>query len=117
MARCPATITVPSGPLPFQRIDRFAREGHCAVTIVEDALEVWREAERLLDRITPVDPDHETLALAVASLRETYQNLTDGVSERTPSMISHSRDSIERTRSLLARVRARMDGSPPTEAA
>ena len=87
------------------------------MTIVEDALEAWREAERLLDQLTPIDPDHETVALAVASLRETYQNLTDGMSERTPAMIAHSRESIERTRSLLARVHAKMDGSTPPEAA
>lgn len=87
------------------------------MTIVEDALEAWREAERLLDRLTPLDPDHETVALAVASLRDTYQNLTDGMSERTPVLIAHSRDSIERTRSLLGRVRSKTDGSPPTEAA
>ena len=87
------------------------------MTIVEDALEAWREAERLLDRLTPLDPDHETVALAVASLRETYQNLTDGMSERTPVVIVHSRESIERTRSLLDHVRAKMDGSTPPEAA
>lgn len=88
------------------------------MTIVEDALEAWREAERLLDRLTPLDPDHETVALAVASLRRTYQSLTDGMSERTPAMIAHSRESIEQTRSLLALVHAKRDDStPPPEAA
>ena len=87
------------------------------MTIVEDALEAWREAERLLDRIPPVDPDHETVALAVVSLRHTYRNLTDGVSERTPSMVANTRESIERTRELLARVHAKLDGSVPPEAA
>lgn len=87
------------------------------MTIVEDALEAWREAERLLDRIPPLDPDHETVALAVASLRQTYRSLTDGMSERTPTMISHSRESIERTRSLLAGVHAKMNGSTPPDAA
>jgi hypothetical protein len=87
------------------------------LTIVEDALEAWREAERLLDRLTPLDPDHETVALAVASLRQTYQDLTDGMSERTPSVIAASRESIERTRGLLARVHAKVGGSTPPEAA
>ena len=85
-----------------------------AVTIVQDALEAWREAERLLDRLPPLHPDHETVALAVASLRETYRLLTDGASERTPAMISHSRESIDRTRDLLARVRAKRV-VPPAE--
>ena len=87
------------------------------MTIVADALEAWREAERLLDRLTPLDRDHETVALAVASLRQTYQDLTDGMSERTPTLISHSRDSIERSRLLLARVHVAADASTPPDAA
>ena len=87
------------------------------MTIVEDALEAWREAERLLDRLPPLDPDHETVALAVASLRQTYQNLTDGMSERTPVVIAQSRESIERTRSLLARVHAKTGASTSPGAA
>jgi hypothetical protein len=82
------------------------------VTIVEDALKAWREAERLLDRLPPVDPDHESVALAAASLRLTYQKLTDGASERTPAIVAHTRDSIERTRALLVRVRSKLDASP-----
>jgi hypothetical protein len=80
------------------------------VTIVEETLEAWREAERLLERLPPVHPDHESVALAVSSLRETYQNLTAGVSERTPAMLTHSRASIDRTRELLDRIHAKLDG-------
>jgi hypothetical protein len=87
------------------------------LTIVEDALEGWREAERLLDRVPPLDPDHETVALAVVSLRQTYQNLTDSASERTPSLIANTRDTIERTRKLLEEIHAKLDGSPPLDAA
>lgn len=87
------------------------------MTIVDDALEAWREAERLLDRLPPLDPDHETVALAVASLRQTYHDLTNGASERTPLIIAASRESIERTKGLLKQVRAKSDGSTPPEAA
>ena len=78
------------------------------MTIVEETLEAWREAERLLERLTPLDPDHETVALAVASLRDTYQSLTAGASERTPALLAHSRTSIDRTRALLDRVHGKL---------
>ena len=79
------------------------------MTIVEETLEAWREAERLLDRLPPLDPDHETVAAMVAMLREAYQSLTDGASERTPAVIDHSRDTIERARDLLERVHSKAD--------
>ena len=84
------------------------------MTIVEDALEAWREAERLLDRLPASAPDHEDVVLAVAALRQTYKDLTDGVSRRTPRMVADSRQSIDRTKALLARVHARMDGTAAT---
>ena len=80
------------------------------MTIVEETLEAWREAERLLERLPPVHPDHESVALAVRSLRETYQDLTTGVSDRTPAIINHSRESIDSTRQLLDRIHAKLDG-------
>jgi hypothetical protein len=82
--------------------------GTQAVTIVQEALEAWREAERLLDQVPTLDPDHETVALAVASLREAYLSLTDGASERTPEVIEHSRDTIGQTRELLDRVHSKL---------
>lgn len=81
------------------------------MTIVEETLEAWRDAERLLKRIPPVDPDHASVALAVRSLRETYQDLTAGASDRTPAVLSQSRASIDRTRELLDRIRAKLDGT------
>ena len=73
------------------------------MTIVEETLEAWRDAERLLKRIPPVDPDHASVALAVRSLRETYQDVT-APSDRTPAVLSQSRASIDRTRELLDRI-------------
>jgi hypothetical protein len=81
------------------------------LTIVEETLEAWRHAERLLERIPPVHPDHESVALAVRSLRETYQDLTAGTSDRTPAVLSHSRESIDRTRELLDGIHAKLDGT------
>ena len=85
--------------------------GTQAVTIVQEALEAWREAERLLDRLPRLDPDHESVALAVSSLRETYLTLTDGARDRTPALIDHTRDTIERTRELLDRVHSKLDAA------
>jgi hypothetical protein len=80
------------------------------VTIVEETLEAWRDAERLLERLPALDPDHESVALAVASLRDTYQSLTAGASERTPALLTHSRTSIDRTRALLDRIHGKLEG-------
>ncbi len=87
------------------------------MTIVEDALEAWREAERLLDRIPPPHPDHDTVASAVTALRQTYKALTDGAVQRTPSLIADCRESIERTKVLLASVHSTTDDPTPPEAA
>ena len=84
------------------------------MTIVEETLQAWREAERLLERLPPVDSDHESVAVAVSSLRETYQNLTAGASERTPALLTHSRASIDRTRELLVRIHSKLDGRVDT---
>jgi hypothetical protein len=80
------------------------------VTIVEEALEAWRDAERLLERLPRLHPDHESVALAVASLRETYQGLTTQAAERTPATIERSRESIDTTRALLDRIHAKLEG-------
>jgi hypothetical protein len=73
------------------------------VTIVEETLEAWRDAERLLERLPALDPDHESVALAVASLRDTYQSLTAGASERTPALLTpRGRRSIGRGHCSIA---------------
>ncbi|HET8786807.1 MAG TPA: hypothetical protein VFM38_14300 [Candidatus Limnocylindrales bacterium] len=79
------------------------------MTIVEETLEAWRDAERLLERLPPLDPDHESVALAVGSLRDTYKTLTAGASERTPALLARSRTSIDRSRALLDRVHGKLE--------
>src|SRR4029078_658710 len=80
--------------------DRALPADGASLTIVEETLEAWRDAERLLRRTPPVDPDHASVALAVRSLRETYQDLTAGPSDRTPAVLSQARASNGRTRRL-----------------
>jgi hypothetical protein len=44
--------------------------------LVDDVLEAWREAERLVAELSPVSPHHEAAERAVTTLRSAYQELT-----------------------------------------
>jgi hypothetical protein len=76
--------------------------------LVEDVLETWRAAERLLEDLPAVDPDHETVALAIEQLRALYQQLTAhrAVSE---SSLAASHRAVERSQELIARVRGKLE--------
>jgi hypothetical protein len=82
--------------------------------LVEDLLVTWRQAERVLDDLPPVDPDHETVALAIDGLRRTYQELTL-IRESSAETLRASRETLARARDLLAAVAARL--TPPTTVA
>jgi hypothetical protein len=70
-------------------------------TLAFDVLEVWREAERLLERIPPTAPDHEAVELAAADLRATYLVLTNESTPLTASAIAACRDTIAWARDVL----------------
>lgn len=74
---------------------------------LEEALATWRDAERLLDELPPLDPDHETVRLAVVSLRQTYQEITTGIYMDTSTIIAESRETVAKTRALLASIRGK----------
>ena len=46
------------------------------MSLVNETLDLWREAERLLDSLPPTSPDHESVALTVYALRKQYARLT-----------------------------------------
>lgn len=48
------------------------------MTHVEELLSVWRDAERLLDTLPPMSPDHEAVRAAVVEVRSAYQRVTGG---------------------------------------
>ena len=75
-------------------------------TAMADALEGWREGERLLDELPPLDPDHETVALAVSTLRSAYQRLatTEGITDAT---LANSREVIAASRDAIRAVSER----------
>ena len=73
-------------------------------TAVAQTLEAWRDAERLLLELPPIDPDHETVQLLVVGLRATYEELTSR-SEMTAATIAASQASVADARRLVARIR------------
>jgi len=75
-------------------------------TLIPEALEAWREAERLLDELPPTSPDHETVARLVSELRETHARLLNA-SALTARAIATNRVTIDAARALIATVRKR----------
>lgn len=75
--------------------------------VVEEVLATWRDAERLLDELPPLDPDRETVRLTVMSMRDTYQQVTTGEAMRTQAVVADSLAMIEQTRALLASIRGK----------
>jgi hypothetical protein len=51
---------------------------------VQEVLQTWREAERVLDALPPVDPDRQAVSLAIERLQQCYRQVTD--SDGSPSM-------------------------------
>jgi hypothetical protein len=76
-------------------------------TLVEDVLGAWREGERLLGRLGPLDPDHDTVSMSVSQMRHLYQQIT-ARGDDTRQMLSLNAATVERTRELLARIEERL---------
>lgn len=78
--------------------------------LIERALATWREAERLLRELPPVDADHETVRLEVVRLREAYTRLTDRSSDAAETMAS-CRATIDNAHQVIAAVREKRERS------
>lgn len=74
------------------------------MTHVAELLSVWRDAERVLDSLSPVSPDRETVALAVVRLRTAYQSITDG-RPASQEAVATSAATMRDAHALLAEVR------------
>jgi len=70
---------------------------------IHEALETWREAERLLAALPPLSPDHETVRLVVAELLITYHELT-AMGGATEATLDSSRRVIAESRATMHRV-------------
>lgn len=74
--------------------------------LVEATLDAWRDAERLLEQLTPDDPDYETVRWVEATLKTLYHGVTDeGVAPRRAEA-AHRR-TVAAMRRVLDRVRER----------
>lgn len=77
--------------------------------LIETALAEWREGERVLRDLPRLDPDHETVRIAVIGLRDTYHELVQ-LSSATAEQLAGCRARIEAARDVIASSRARLDG-------
>ena len=82
--------------------------------LVEEVLEAWRAAERILDELPPVDPDHETVRVAIAQLRALYQDLT-ARSDAAETKLLASHHALRRSQALLDRIAARLGAEPAAD--
>jgi hypothetical protein len=76
------------------------------MTMVEEILATWRDAERLLDVLPAVSSDHETVRLTVVELQATYRNRT-GDQARSEDVLASSRATISEAHRVLEAIRAR----------
>ena len=63
-------------------------------------------AQELSERLPPLSPDHESVALVVASMKVLHRSLT-GTSGDTALVINHSRATVAQAREVLAEVERR----------
>jgi hypothetical protein len=76
--------------------------------LIERALAEWREGERLLRDLPRLDPDHETVRMAVIRLRETYQALTS-TSAHSSDLLDRCRAQIDAAHEVIVMVEAKLD--------
>jgi transcription initiation factor TFIIIB Brf1 subunit/transcription initiation factor TFIIB len=76
-------------------------------TLLHETLDLWREAERLLDDLPAVSADHETVAMLVTELRATYTRLSDADAASSAAIVS-GLDTTASARELLEHVRERL---------
>lgn len=79
---------------------------------VEDILAAWREAERVLDTLPPLSPDHESVRRVVVDLRLTYQVVTSSAAH-TSGVIERTHQTLAETHVLLARIKRGSEAQHP----
>ncbi len=84
------------------------------MTICQQVLSSWREAERLLDTLPPLSSDEEAVRLVILTMREMYQRLTRD--PRRPRDADSDRATLERAQAIIAEVRARTAAAPDAAA-
>ena len=71
--------------------------------LVAETLSAWREAERILERLTPGTPDHETARLLALELHALFVELTQQRDASAARLMS-SRMTIRHAHQLLSGI-------------
>jgi hypothetical protein len=85
------------------------------VTGIEEVLALWRELERVHDKLPDDDPQRAAVAAEISSVRDLYRRLTEE-SQQSVTLLKASQRTIERAQLVIRSGAARlpaMDGRPP----
>jgi hypothetical protein len=75
------------------------------VTLCDEVLATWRQAERALETVAPGSSDEDDLRLAILTMRDLYQQVTR---DQAPGLhVALASATVERARILLAEILAR----------
>jgi hypothetical protein len=80
-------------------------------SLIDQALEAWRDGERLLEELPPLTPDHETVRLELISLREAYRQMT-GRSVASNETLASCADTVTSARETIRKVREKVASTP-----
>ena len=75
---------------------------------IEELLASLHDGERLLGELAAVDPDHESVRIAVALLREQRASL-HATTEESVRALAASRDSIEAARDIIRQTQGSLN--------
>ena len=78
------------------------------MNIVEDALRVWRGAERLLESLPPADPDLTVVSDTADEVRAVYHDVTEDRNSLTVERLAQSQLVIDRADALIVRIQAKL---------
>lgn len=74
--------------------------------LVAETLSTWRDAERLLERLAPSSPDHETVQRMTLQLRDAYATLSEAP-EVSAALFNDTRRVVEDATIILDRLNRR----------
>lgn len=79
-------------------------QSNAVQTLIVDTLKVWREAERVLQELPPLDANHEAARLLVIELRALYAEVSEA-SALTAERIAGYRAVLEQATARISTLR------------
>ena len=73
-------------------------------SLIADTLKAWREAERVLNSLSPVDPNHETTRGLVIELRSMYAKVSEAT-DLSADAVAEWRAQLEKLAAALTEMR------------